>query len=46
MHNLIKEAFSIREGLNIRYYKSKKQRIDDTIQFMNYILDACNNIEK
>lgn len=45
-HNLIKEAISIREGLNIRYYKSKKQRIDDTIQFMNYILDACNNIEK
>ena len=45
-HNIIKEALSIREGLNIRYCESKKQRINDTIQCMNYILDYCNNMNK
>ena len=42
--NIINEALSIREGLNIRYCDSKKQRINDTIQCMNYILDYCNTM--
>lgn len=42
-HNIINEALSIREGLDIRYCNSKKQRINDTIQCMNYILNYCNN---
>jgi hypothetical protein len=45
-HNIIKEALSIREGLNIRYCDSKKQRVNDTIQCMNYIINHCNNIYK
>ncbi|MEO4053971.1 aminoglycoside adenylyltransferase domain-containing protein [Solibacillus sp. CAU 1738] len=45
-HNIIKEAISIREGSNIRYCNSKKQRIDDTVQCMNYILDYCNHMNK
>lgn len=44
-HNIINEALSIREGLNIRYYDSKTERIDDLVQCMNYILDYCNNVE-
>lgn len=43
-HNLIKEAINIREGENTRYYHSKKQRIHDTIQCMNYILNCCNKL--
>jgi hypothetical protein len=43
-HYIIKEAMSIREGLNIRYCDSKKQRINDTIQCMNYIINYCNNV--
>lgn len=42
-HNIIKEAISIREGLNIRYCDSKKQRVNDIIQCMRYIIDYCNN---
>ncbi|KAB7704368.1 DUF4111 domain-containing protein [Bacillus aerolatus] len=38
-HNIIKEAISIRKGLNRRYCDSKKQRINDTIECMKYILD-------
>ncbi|MEZ2736996.1 aminoglycoside adenylyltransferase domain-containing protein [Aneurinibacillus aneurinilyticus] len=45
-HNLIKEAISIQEGLDIRYYNSKKHRINDTIQCMNYILNYCNKMYK
>lgn len=45
-HNITKEAISIREGLNIRYCDSKKQRVHDTIQYMNYIIDYCNNMYK
>ncbi|WP_445477432.1 aminoglycoside adenylyltransferase domain-containing protein [Lysinibacillus irui] len=41
-HNIIKDAISIREGSNIRYYKSKKQRINDMIQCMDYILNTSN----
>ncbi|MGE7910535.1 aminoglycoside adenylyltransferase domain-containing protein [Lysinibacillus xylanilyticus] len=44
-HNIINEAISIREGSNIRYCKSKKQRIDDTIQCMAYILEHCNSVK-
>ncbi|MBT2701596.1 DUF4111 domain-containing protein [Bacillus sp. ISL-40] len=43
-HNIILEAISIREGLNVRYCDSKKQRINDTIHCMNYILDYCNDV--
>lgn len=43
-HNVIKEAVSIREGSGIRYYHSKKHRIDDTIQCMNYIYNYCNKM--
>lgn len=43
-HNIIKEAISIREGLNISYCHSKKQRVNDTIQCMNHIIDCCNNM--
>ncbi|MEH7126136.1 nucleotidyltransferase domain-containing protein [Bacillus sp. JJ1773] len=39
LHNIVKESISIREGLNIRYCDSKKQRINDTIQCMKYIID-------
>ncbi|MFB7158191.1 aminoglycoside adenylyltransferase domain-containing protein [Lysinibacillus sp. NPDC056232] len=42
-HKIINEAISIREGSNIRYCNSKKQRIDDTIQCMDYILKDCNS---
>ncbi|MGE7624160.1 aminoglycoside adenylyltransferase domain-containing protein [Viridibacillus sp. NPDC096237] len=45
-HNIIKEAISIREGSNIRYYNSKKQRINETIQCMDYILNYCNNMNQ
>ncbi|MEA0565872.1 nucleotidyltransferase domain-containing protein [Lysinibacillus irui] len=41
-HNIIKDAISIREGSNIRYYNSKKQRINDMIQCMDYILNTSN----
>ncbi|MED3572682.1 aminoglycoside adenylyltransferase domain-containing protein [Cytobacillus praedii] len=41
-HSIIQEAISIREGLNVRYFDSKKQRINDTLQCMKYILDYCN----
>ncbi|QPQ30585.1 aminoglycoside adenylyltransferase domain-containing protein [Lysinibacillus sp. JNUCC 51] len=44
-HNIINEAISIREGSNIRYCNSKKQRIDDTIQCMTYILEHCNSVK-
>lgn len=44
LHNIVKESISIREGLNIRYCDSKKQRINDTIQCMKYIIDYCNNM--
>ncbi|GAB0167628.1 DUF4111 domain-containing protein [Lysinibacillus sp. CTST325] len=44
-HNIINEAISIREGSNIRYCNSKKQRIDDTIQCMDYILKQCNSVK-
>lgn len=44
-HEIINEAISIREGSNIRYYNSKKQRIDDTVQCMTYILNHCNSIK-
>ncbi|MCL1696896.1 aminoglycoside adenylyltransferase domain-containing protein [Lysinibacillus sp. BPa_S21] len=44
-HNIINEAISIREGSNIRYCNSKKQRIDDTIQCMDYILKHCNRVK-
>ncbi|MFD3449985.1 aminoglycoside adenylyltransferase domain-containing protein [Microbacteriaceae bacterium 4G12] len=43
-HPIIKDAVNIREGSNIRYCNSKKRRIDDTIQCMNYILSFCNNM--
>ncbi|GIN91270.1 hypothetical protein J6TS1_06730 [Siminovitchia terrae] len=45
-HNIIKEVISISEGLDIRYYNSKKHRINDTIQCMNYILNYCNKMYK
>ncbi|RTQ95083.1 aminoglycoside adenylyltransferase domain-containing protein [Lysinibacillus telephonicus] len=45
-HAIIKEAISIREGLNIRYCDSKKQRINDTIQCMKYIINYCNKMYK
>ncbi|MFJ8101177.1 aminoglycoside adenylyltransferase domain-containing protein [Lysinibacillus sp. NPDC096212] len=44
-HNIINEAISIREGSNKRYCNSKKQRIDDTIQCMDYILKQCNSVK-
>ncbi|MFJ5565729.1 aminoglycoside adenylyltransferase domain-containing protein [Lysinibacillus xylanilyticus] len=44
-HNIINEAISIREGSKIRYCNSKKQRIDDTIQCMTYILEHCNSVK-
>lgn len=44
-HNIINEAISIREGSTIRYCHSKKQRIDDTIQCMDYILKQCNSVK-
>ncbi len=44
-HNIINEAISIREGSDIRYCSSKKQRIDDTIQCMTYILEHCNSVK-
>ncbi|MGE7997548.1 nucleotidyltransferase domain-containing protein [Lysinibacillus sp. NPDC093190] len=44
-HNIINEAISIREGSNIRYCNSKKQRLDATIQCMDYILKDCNSIK-
>ncbi|KOP78618.1 hypothetical protein AMS59_12360 [Lysinibacillus sp. FJAT-14745] len=45
-HNIVNEAISIREGSDIRYCNSKKQRIDDTIRCMDYILKDCNSIKK
>ena len=42
-HNIINEAITIRTGENQRYYKSKKERINQTIEFMQFILDHCNN---
>lgn len=45
-HNIMKETISIREGLNVRYCDSKKQRVNDTIQCMNYIINRCNTIYK
>ncbi|MEB2298616.1 DUF4111 domain-containing protein [Lysinibacillus xylanilyticus] len=44
-HDIINEAISIREGSKIRYCNSKKQRIDDTVQCMDYILKHCNSIK-
>ncbi|MFJ8513330.1 aminoglycoside adenylyltransferase domain-containing protein [Lysinibacillus xylanilyticus] len=44
-HNIINEAINIREGSNIRFCNSKKQRIDDTIQCMTYILEHCNSVK-
>ncbi|MGE8034055.1 aminoglycoside adenylyltransferase domain-containing protein [Lysinibacillus sp. NPDC093692] len=44
-HKVINEAIAIREGSNIRYYNSKKQRIDDTVQCMAYILNHSNSIK-
>ena len=43
-HNIIKEAISIREGLNVRYCHTKKQRVNDTIQCMNHIFNYCNSM--
>ena len=40
-HSIINDALSIRQGVNC-HAKSKKQRLDDTIQCMTYILDYCN----
>ncbi|UAL53795.1 MULTISPECIES: aminoglycoside adenylyltransferase domain-containing protein [Metabacillus] len=45
-HNIIKEAISIREGLSLRYCDSKKQRVNDMILCMNYILNYCNIMYK
>ncbi|MET4562779.1 hypothetical protein ABIA69_003970 [Lysinibacillus parviboronicapiens] len=45
-HNIINEAVNIQEGINRRYCKSKKQRIEDTIQCMNYILNTCNSMNE
>ncbi len=42
-HTIIKEAINIREGSSMRYCNSKRQRIDETIQCMDYILSKCNN---
>ena len=46
LHSIINDAINIREGLNIRYCDSKKRRLNDTIQCMNYIIDYCNKMYK
>ncbi|RJS50134.1 aminoglycoside adenylyltransferase domain-containing protein [Bacillus sp. PK3_68] len=43
-HNIIREAISIQEGVGVRYYNSKKRRINDTLQCMDYILNYCNKM--
>ncbi|RJS59208.1 aminoglycoside adenylyltransferase domain-containing protein [Bacillus sp. PK3_68] len=43
-HNIIREAISIQEGLGVRYYNSKKRRINDALQCMDYMLNCCNRM--
>ncbi|MCG3088915.1 aminoglycoside adenylyltransferase domain-containing protein [Sporosarcina cyprini] len=41
-HPLINEVISLREGRRTGYAKSKKQKIDDLLQFMVNIIAYCN----
>lgn len=45
-HPIIQESISIREGLKLRYIKSKTQRVNDTIDCMEYIINECNHIQQ
>lgn len=45
-HKIIKEAIRIRIGGEMQSYSSKEQRIHDTIECMEYILNYCNDIRR
>lgn len=43
-HHIIKEVINIREGSYSRYYTSKKQRMEDALQCMDFIIHCCNKL--
>jgi hypothetical protein len=43
-HRIIQEAISIRKGLNIRHYESDRERLNDTVKFLKYLIDSCNKL--
>ncbi|MBB4826332.1 hypothetical protein HNO89_003591 [Sporosarcina luteola] len=45
-HPLIHEVISMREGEGTGFYKSKKQKIEDVLQLMVYIIAYCNETYK